>query len=220
MYQHGRRTKRQRSANAFLATIIVVGVVVLVAWLIVHKDIGSSTDPKTTVPIVTEVGENDGNKLEINENFFSMELPADWRLKEHRNEDYINAYYYESTKKGGSDRMLEVHVDIIPQNSKMVKLQTLTPNGSKFMLGNLSDNCVNFANGAKPGDTTPLPAKWENVSFTCDPITANQTIGTGTVNGGIKATLGRHSFFFYFTDHNIRPDDKIFVDALKSFVVK
>lgn len=220
MYQHGRRTKAPKSANTLIATLIIMGLVVLGAWWIVHKDIGSNTGPKSTVPIITEVGEDKGSKLQISENFFSMELPADWKLLERRNESYINSYVYASTKKGADDRRLEVHVDIMPQSYKYVKLQPLAANGSKLILGNLSNDCVNFASGANRGSTAPLPAKWENITFTCDPISANQTIGTGSEAGGIKTTLGRHSFFFYYIDHNIRPDDKIFTDALRSFVAK
>lgn len=224
MYQHGRRTKAPKSANTFLATLIVVGVVVLMAWFIVHKDIGSGTDPKSTVPIVTEVGEDNEDKLKINENFFSFELPADWKLVEHKTGNAINAYVYASTKKGADDRRLEVHLDVMPQNRKLVRLLPLTPNNNKFILGNVSGNCVNFAGGANSQQGSqsnePFEAKWENITFLCDPITSNQTIGTGTVDGGIKTVLGRHSYFFYYEDHNIRPDDKILTDALRSFVAK
>ena len=53
-----------------------------------------------------------------------------------------------------------------------------------------------------------------------DPISANQTIGTGTVQSGIAAKIGQHKYFFYYEDHNIRPDDKILQDALRSFVAR
>ncbi len=220
LYQHGRKTKRQKSANTFLATLIIAGVVVLVAWWIVHKDIGSGSEAKTTVPIVTEVGAEKEAMLDINEPFFSFQLPADWKLLERKTGNGINAYIYKSTKKGGDDRMLYVHVDVMPRSYKITRLQPITPNGNKFTLGNLSDNCINFAGEVNRTSNAPFPAKWENISFICDPITTNQTIGTGTEGTGIETRMGRHAYFFYWEDHNIRPDDKILRDALSSFRAK
>lgn len=221
MYQHGKKTKAPRNMAVFLATVGMVGVVILVAWWMIHNDVGSGANPKTTVPIVTEIGEDKGAKFKVDETLFTFELPEDWKFVEHMQGNSINAYVYMSTKKGGDDRKLTVHVDTMPSVYKIVKLQPLRPNGSKFSLGNLSAECVNFAGSADRQGNDEFQAKWENVTFICDPITANQTIGTGTVEGGIAASLsgskGTHRYFFYFEDHNVRPEDKIFRDALQSF---
>lgn len=221
MYQHGRRTKSQKSKGSLLAALAIVGVVVLIVAYIVHKDIAGSTAPKTNVPIVTEVGaEDDEEKLKINENLFSFDLPADWKLSSSRKDGRQHFYIWNSTKKGAADRRLTLYVDIMPANHKLVKLQPITPNGAKLILGNLSDDCVNFAGSADRQGNAEFEAKWENVSFMCDPIKANQTIGTGTVEGGIKTTVGNHSYFFFYEDHNIRPDSQILADVLRSFVAR
>lgn len=226
MYQHGKRTKAPRNASVFLAALIIIGAVVLVAWYIVHKDVGNSTGPKTDVPIVTEVGVGDGgDKLRVDESLFSFELPADWKLLERKSDsDNINAYIYTATKKGADDRKLTIHVDIMPRSYKLVKMWPISPNGSKFSLGNLSGDCLNFAGGAGARQQTqgnaPVPAKWENVSFVCDPIKNNQTIGTGTPDASIGTKLGQHTYFFYFEDHNIYPDDNILRGVLTSFQAK
>ena len=226
MYQHGKRTKAPRNASVFLAAIIIMGVVVLIAWYIIHKDVGNTTDPKTNVPIITEVGAEEGEKLQIDERLFKMELPVDWKLYEERDETEIKFFTWVSTKKGADDRRLTLYIDKLPKSHKLVRLQPVTPNGATLLLGNLSDNCVNFAPGAvtQQQGNPPVEAKWENVTFMCDPITNNQTIGTGTAGSGISTILsgsqGRHSYFFFYEDHNARPDDNILISALKSFQVK
>ncbi len=225
MYQHGRRTKRPLNTVLFFGTLVVIGIVVLLSWLMVRRDIANTTDPKSTVPIVTEIGDDKEATVRLDEPLFTMELPADWTLLERRNEDYINAYIWRSTKKGADDRKLTLHINIMPAEHKLVRMQPLTVNGDKFMLGNVSDDCVNFAGGAgrtqaSPSGNAPFEAKWENVTFMCDPITTNQTIGTGTVEGGIAARAGRSTFFFFYEDHNIKPDNTILRRALESFRAK
>lgn len=220
MYQHGKKTKAPKNSAVFLATVTIIGVVVLIGWWIIHKDIGAGTDPKTTVPIITEVGEDKEDKLKVNENFFSFELPADWKLLEHQTGNGINAYIYVATRKGADDRKLYVHVDTIPQVYKVTRMQPITPNGNKLMLGNVSGNCVDFSKDANRSSNAEFTAKWENVTFVCDPIITNQTIGTGTEDSGIATKVGNHRYFFYYEDHNIRPDDRILRDALQSFVGK
>lgn len=219
MYQHGRRTRQPRNMAVFLATIAIVGVVVIVAWYIVHKDIAGKTDPKTTIPIVTEVVSSEGDVKKINENYFSMELPADWEFVEHKTGNRINAYIYKSTAKGKNDRMLYVHVDVMPPTYKIVKMQPVYPDGNKLRLGNLSGDCTGFGQHDESSNAE-FEAKWENVTFICDPIEANQTIGTGNTTSGISTKLGNHTYFFYFEDHNINPDSIMFRDILQSFIAK
>lgn len=220
LYQHGRKTRAPKSANTFLATLIIAGVVILGAWWIVHKDIGGGSETKESVPIITQVGEEVGDKIKFDETYFTIELPSDWKFIEHKTGNNINAYIYHSTKKGGDDRTLMIHVDVMPQSYKVVKIQPISASGNRFLLGGISDECTKFGTVAERQSNAEFETKWDNVRFICDPIEANQTIGTGTEAGGIKATLGRHSYFFYFEDHNIRPDDKIFQDAVRSFVAK
>lgn len=229
MYQHGKRTKQPRNMAVFLATIAVMGVVVLGVWFIIHRDVANTTAPKTNVPIVTEVGVDDGSTIVINEDLFKMELPSDWKLVEHEQQaGGKNEYRWSATKQGSDDRRLTLYIDAMPQSYKLVKMWPLTPRGSQFSLGNLSDNCINFAGEAdarpEAQGNAPVAAKWENVSFICDPVINNQTIGTGTPGGSIGTVLdgtgGAHTYFFYYEDYNIYPDDNILRLVLSSFTTK
>jgi hypothetical protein len=223
MYQHGKRTKSPHSMSVFLATVVFVGILILIGWYIVHKDIGNTTAPKTNVPIVTEVGTGTGDeKLIVEETLFKMELPTNWKLQEKKTDiPNINAYIWVSTSKGADDRRLTLHIDIMPTSYKLVKMQPLTANGATFLVGNVSDDCINFANTAgQVSSTAPVPARWENVNFICDPIKNNQTIGTGTPGASIGTKLGSHTYYFYYEDYNIYPDNNILREVLQSFIAK
>lgn len=222
MYQLGKKTSRPKDRRVFLKTAFVFGVALIAAAWILHKDLTSTTDERTTVPIITEVAGAKDEVILINEPAFVMELPADWKQTNRVTENYANFYEWRSTKKGANDRRLQLHIDIMPKSYKLVRMQPLTASGNKFILGNISGNCMDFATktGEERSSNAPVEAKWEGVRFICDPINANQTIGTGTVEGGITAKLGGHTFYFYFEDHNIRPDDKILQNALSSFRAK
>jgi hypothetical protein len=226
MYQHGKRVNRPHNYKIFLATLAIIGVVVLGAWFMIHKDIASTTGPKSNVPIISNVDSSSGTEtIKIDEDYFTFELPKDWKLTGETHENYANFYTWTATKQGVNDRKLTLHVDIMPQAYKVVKLLPLTPNGSNFLLGTISDDCVNFSGSAQQRQSNAeFQAKWQDVIFVCDPISANQTIGTGSKTTGIGVPLtgsrGTHTYFFYFEDHNIHPDSTILRDALLSFKVR
>lgn len=196
----------------------------MVAALILQNDLTTSTDEKTTVPIVTQIEEEKDNTVSIDEPLFTLELPEDWKQTNRVQERYANYYEWRATKQGADNRTIRLHIDILPPTYKVVRMQPLTPSENKFLVGELSGNCINFASDAGTGQrasgNAPVEAKWENITFMCDPISNNQTIGTGTEASGIAAKLGGHNYFFYYEDHNIRPDDRIFQDALRSFRIK
>lgn len=214
MYQHGKRTKPPFSFRILLGVAAIVGMTLIVTAVILSKDLGNRTTPVTGAEIVTEIGEDGSDKIKIDEPLFYMELPVDWKLQERRNDENINFYAWVSTRQGGADRKLTLYIDRLPQNHKLVRLLPLTSSNDRFILGNVSDDCANFVNVK---GTEPVEAKWENVAFMCDPIINNQTIGTGTEQGGIAANLKGHKYFFFYEDHNIYPEDSILIQALKSF---
>jgi hypothetical protein len=225
MYQHGRRVQRPHNYKIFLATVAVIGVVVLVVWFMIHKDIANTTAPKSNVPIVSTIADGSGDTITIQEPYFSFELPSDWKFQTEVHQTYANSYTWASTKKGGDDRTLTIHVDIMPQDYKIVKMLPLTSNGASFLLGNVSDDCVKFSGTeVQRKSNASFQAKWQDVLFMCDPMSANQTAGTGSKKDGIGAPLsgskGTHKYFFYYEDHNIRPDSSILRDAVSSFKAK
>lgn len=222
MYQHGKRPKTKRNPKIFLQSAVFLGICLVAAALILHNDLTTDSKERTTVPIVTQIEEEKDDTIEVNEPLFSLELPSDWKQTNRVQEQYANFYEWRSTKTGVDNRMLRLHIDIMPASYKVVRMQPLSPSGNKFIVGNLSGNCANFAKdiSQQTSGAMPVEAKWEGITFICDPISNNQTIGTGTVEGGIAAELGSHRYFFYYEDLNIRPDDRLFQDILSSFRAK
>lgn len=224
MYQHGKRAQRQKNPKVMLYVAMVFGVTVIAVAIILRKDLDTSTKEKTAAPIITEVLGDESDTITIDEPLFSINLPPDWELVSRKNDHIANWYIWRSTRSDAPDRTLKLYIDLMPQSYKLVRMQPLYVNGNKFRLGNLSGECMYFAKDTDSslgsGSNAPVEAKWEDVTFMCDPIEANQTIGTGTVEGGIGAKVGKHTFHFYYEDHNIRPDDRLFQSALRSFEAK
>lgn len=220
MYQHGRKSKRKSGGKVFLQSITVLGLALVIGAYFLHKDLASSTSEKSTVPILTEVKDENADATEIREAEFSMKVPNGWTKTKRVQSNGANYYEYTTSEKG-QDRKLLVHVGTMPEVYKITRLQPIYANGNKLRLGNLSSNCADFAGSASSGSNEPLSAKWENITFICDPIVNNQTIGTGTSDSGIATQVqgnsGSRKFFFYYEDHNIRPDDKILTDILRTF---
>lgn len=198
---------------------LILGAAIVVGAFILHKDISTGSDERTTVPILTEVAESDKDVVKVNEPQFYLELPSDWVKSKRVQTNSANFYEWKSTKKGADDRRLLLHIDTMPASYKINKLLPLTPNGYSVIQGNLSSECSNFST-AKSSGTNTVEARWEDVTFVCDPIVNNQTIGTGTAGTGIGTKIGSHTYFFYYEDHNIRPDSAILTDAVKSFKAK
>lgn len=217
MYQHGKRTARPKNPKVLLNVSFVLGIALVIIAAILHKDLSTDTKERTTVPIITEVSQQKGDVIEINEPLFTMQLPADWKQTNRVSEHYANFYEWHSTEPGGDDRRLLLHIDIMPPSYKVVRLLPLLINGNRLNHGNISDDCANFVTRSGQDSNAPVEAKWENVTFICDPIEANQTVGTGTAEHGIGARIGNHKYFFYYEDHNIRPDDTILQNAIRSF---
>lgn len=227
MYQLGKRTKKKSNPKAFVQFALVLGISFVAVVLILKNDTAITSKEKTTVPIVSEVAGATDDSFDVNESLFGMKLPSDWKLSQRVQAHYANYYEWRSTKQGGDDRLLRLHINKMPESYKLVRMVSIVPKDNKLSVGNISGNCANFATGLNASlsnNNQPAEAKWENVSFICDPIENNQTIGTGTPGGSIPTTLktsqGDTSLFFYYEDHNIRPDDQIFKSALNSFYTK
>lgn len=221
MYQHGKRTKRKSGPRVFLQMAFILGLSFVVGAVLLKNDMASNNQEKTTVPILTEVAGAKDDTIEINEPLFTIRLPKDWVQSNRVQANKANYYEWKSTKQGGDDRLLRLHVDVMPESYKVARLLPVSSSsGGKLSVGNISGNCTDYAKDYSAGSNATILAKWENVVFNCDPISANQTIGTGTVDNGIAISVNNHSYFFYYQDHNVRIDDKMFVDIVKSFSAK
>jgi len=211
-----------------LLTAIVLSITSVVIWFLIHKDVGSSGQTTNAAPIITDVNDDQTQKLHVDERLFSLDLPLDWKLQ---TKDTIPFVYWTwvSTKKNADNRTLILYVDGSPPNQAVNQLLPLLKSTeSSFNVGSLSNQCNDFtpaAQAAAKANQT-VPSRWQGVNFICDaanPI--NQAIGTGSMDGLNMIRLtgasgGTHTYFFLYLDHNIHPDSSILTDALTSFKVK
>lgn len=220
MYQHGKKPRRKSNPKVFTHTVALLGVTLVAVALILSKDVAPITDKHETVPLYTTIGEDEKDTITVKEPLFSLELPSDWVKFQRVQSKVANYYEWRSTKKHADDRRLQLHIDVMPTNHKFTRLLPLTENGNKFMVGNISGVCRDFA--VALSGNAPVDAKWSGITFTCDPISINQTVGTASESGSIGTLLsgnsgGSHRYYFFYEDHNISPDNRIFEDALRSF---
>ena len=144
MYQYGRRLHRQRNYIILLATVLVVGVVMLLSWLIIHKDLSREGSATSGAPIVTHISEAAAAAtFLVDEKNFTFKLPEDWKVI-YKPEQNLMRWVWHSTKKGGNDRELTLLMDRDPVVQAVTRMLPLTVSDNKFILGTISDACVGF----------------------------------------------------------------------------
>jgi hypothetical protein len=227
-YYIGRRPKhRVRKLIAVMTVSVVIfgGIVGFVIWNMnkspqsteiegIARNVEQQEDVKSAV-----------SKTNINEPYFSMQLPSGWKETERLSNKNERSITWQSKIKKEDNRWLKVYVDLIPPDLAINRLLPLDVAGAGVSHRQMSDNCKNFTT-AKKDVTEPQKSKWQGVEFLCDlPRFVQNKVGTGTV-GALNATTvsgadkGRHKYFFVYTDHNIHPDYPIFYEMLKSFKAK
>lgn len=232
-YRYGHRPGRRRRtrvmimlAVSFLILAIVGGVIALDLYKHRPKPVAGTS--QTIVQALDESSQN----FSVDEPTFTMELPSDWTLASRQNDQYEHSVTWQATKKHEDNRTLKVYVDLMPVQKSINNLLPIAVEGNQLQPGDVSDNCATFTQGVKPvpGDTSTrpvdTPAKWGGVDFICDlPRTIDREVGSGSV-GAINTTVvtgpskGTHKYFFLYVDHNIQPNDAIFINAIRSFRAK
>ena len=213
---------------AILAFVVIVGVV---GGLIGYDIYRGRSQTQTGTAQISQLTFASGPKITIDEPSFSLQLPADWHETGRINNEYQYGVSWQATKPKEDNRFMTLYIDRIPRTLAVNKLLPVEAIGTALRHGSLSDNCAAYTEGgsfdAKKAITAKdTPAKWEEITFLCDlPKVFDNVVGTSSKEGinivtvtGPKA--GKHSYFFVYTDHNIRPDYQIFNEIIESFKAK
>jgi hypothetical protein len=234
MYKHGKPVYRLTRRPIFIISLFLLAILAAAYFFIIRPNSGNTfnNDPnartssvKTTTPTDTP----------IDEAVFSATLPGPWKLSAQDWDARYHSYQWNSSDKKNNGRLFRVYVDTMPKDQAVNYLLPVKVQGNVMSFGTVSDNCVNFTQGAVPEDQRPvnipldkiaLPSRWGLVDFLCDNghvsgqvvgATSSESLNTISLSGPTK---GSHKFFFMYQDNNISPDFGLFQQILASFKVK
>ena len=234
MYKHGKPVYRL-SRRPFFVIFLLLIVVLVIAYIIVIKPATKNTLTNNAKARVTTIKGSGPADTKVDESLFSLSLPGAWKLSAKDWDARYHSYQWNSQDHKSAGRWFRVYVDTIPQDQAVNYLLPVTVQDGSMVMGQVSDNCVNFTKGAIPEDQRPvnvsitqsiIPSRWALVDFLCDNASvSHQVVGASSsaaINTVILSgpTQGQHKYYFMFDDNNISPDFGMFERILGSFTPK
>jgi hypothetical protein len=225
MYRVDRTRSRKKLFIQFLtAFILFFAAIVFAVWFfIIREDRTNSANFSTTGDTIAIVK---ASYEEFTTDEFSIELPQGWVLLGKRGTAQTDLYYeFQSKIENYENRWLKVYIDAMPPKNPINQLLPITPDGNRLIVGKISGDCRSFDGAPKQGsalaDSQTWEATWQDITFTCNTANVQNHTGTASLKDGIAVPVtgskGTHTYFFVYTDHNIRPQISIMTDAVKSF---
>lgn len=233
MYKQGRPIRRHNFKMLLAILIIVLAVVAGIYFLFIAQN-NNKMVVISKSSIVTTTAKSSPS-ITIDEPLFTLQLPGQWRETARNSQPGYQSIQWNWVAKDAPGRWVRIYIDTIPANFALNYLQPVTANNNGLDLGQMSDNCVTFTQGATPSTNRDvsvpqsqeaLPARWQGVSFLCDNShVSHQVVGTGSTDGGNAVTTsgpvhGAHKFFLVYADDSYHPDYSIFMNVLESFKAK
>lgn len=234
MYKHGKPIKRVK----FTVGLIIVAAVILAVgggYLFLIKKTQVTEIKNSDKPLESNIAGASKDALDVDEPLFKMSLPGQWKETARNPDASYRSIQWNYVGKDSTGRWLRLYVDTIPASFAVNYLLPVSAQDNRLSVGDVSDNCVTFTQGAT-ADTNrdvptsiskeTLPARWQQVSFTCDNShVSHQVVGTGSSEAGNAATIvgsqgGKHRYFFVYNDANYKPNYSIFINILGSFEAK
>lgn len=218
------KNKRKKLILYILTIVVIIVCSIFAVWyFVLRQDELSSASFNKTGGTVSVVAPKTAN---FTTDEFTLTLPEGWvldgKLNPTANEVY---YYFRSTVKDYDNRFLKIYVDVYPTEYGLDKLLPITPNGNQIVPGYVSEGCSSFSGapvaGTEQKNVQTWTANYQGIEFTCNMKGYQNQTGTGNAEFGygvpITGSKGTHKYFFVYTDLNIRPDNSLLSDAVKSF---
>ena len=232
IYRYDRSVKPHH--YKFIVIIIVAIIIILGIVAAVYFDMKNSGSKTVKGPgnTVGQVLGNSIDRLIVDEDLFTMELPGHWKELSRTKTVNENSIKWIATKPGDDNRSLTLYIDLVPPNRTAInRLLPVKAEGQKLIYGEISENCASYTGGGTFDNSKAIhkeetPAKWQGVDFICNlPRVVDNETGTGSTDGlntvfvtGPKG--GRHRYFFVYTDRNVQPKGGVLLDAIDSFRAK
>ncbi len=160
---------------------------------------------------------------QINEQLFSVVLPASWKTASNPGSPYT--IYSWQGSGADADRRIDIYIDNVPVSFAVNRLQPVQVNTDQLQpLGSVSDNCTTFTTPTtQSAQTGTIEAKWNGIDFLCD--TGNyerDVVAIGADTATITLTgpkTGSHKILLVYTDDSAQPDYTIFSSIIQSFQI-
>jgi hypothetical protein len=183
------------------------------------------TKIKQSQGVVTNITFDSGKTKHIEQQNFSIDLPADWEVVGH-DERPLSIFRYRGTGKKSSGRQLEIYEDTIPVNFAINRVLSIEASNNRLTLrGSVSDNCAEFTKDTAKGQVG-TKAKWQGIDFLCDLANYQRNVVGTSSPDGINSvmlhgpTTGTHHYFFSYTENSFNDDYSPFYSILQSFSLK
>jgi hypothetical protein len=229
-YRVGRRIHRHWPFIIVLASLAVITGVSYAMYRVVSYVPPPSEATVVVTPEPSPAPKQSTPNEEEKQPFKFDTQSVGWDFLKHTSDAY-NIYSYGTTDLAGGKHYLDIYVDKIPAAMAVNRLVRVAPdgaNGAKLTYGKVSEPCQTLPVLPQPssqgtsGSSQTTTVKWDGVEFTCNKqITDQNTVGTSTLQGVrlelAGKTMGKHAYFFIYTDNSSKPDYDIFYKALASF---
>lgn len=234
MYKHGKPVYRLTRKPLFVIGIVTVLILIIGYYLIILPNTKGGITNNDTARFTT-IKPGNSNDTKIDEELFTFTLPGPWKLSAKDWDARYHSYQWTSEDKKLAGRLFSIYVDTIPKDQGVNYLLPIIVEDGKMMVGDISDNCVNFTQNAVPEDRRPaniplnqatLPSRWQLVDFLCDNVNITHQVVGASSSAAINTvslkgrTKGTHKFFFMYRDNNISADLGTMSTILASFEVK
>lgn len=228
-YQYGHKPGRRRPRKALTVlvfSLLLIGIIGSIVFMDIRKNKSNGVEGESHV--ISQVLSDNAEVIQVNEPFFSFELPSDWKETKRNESSLYDSISWQATLKGKDNRYLTLYIDRLPLDMPFNRLVAVRAQGDSISFSDVSENCANFTVGGT-FDTRiatglkPTPTKQFNVDFLCNlPRVIDNEVGTGSIEERNAVTLtgpsGRpHKYFFVYADRNFQPDYNIFYGVLRSF---
>jgi hypothetical protein len=234
MYKHGKPTYRLTHRPMFVILVAILVIMAVGYFFIIRPNSKNrfNNDPNARTTTIKDTSPSD---TPIDGDVFTAVLPGGWQLTGKDFDARYHSYQWNSSDKKNNGRLFRVYVDTIPTTQAVNYLLPVKVQDNTMSFGTVSDNCVNFTQGAVPEEQRPvnipvdkiaLPSRWDLVDFLCDNgNVSHQVVGAASSEGLNTVTLsgptkGKHKFFFMYQDNSINPDFGQFDRILSTFKVK
>lgn len=221
------KKKKPKVSGLPVAIVLMTLAVIMVGsfWYIFLKD-NKTTTATFVKSSETKPVSKEETKL-ITTEYFTIRMPITWENNGKKN-PLVNQVYYElqDKKKNNDGRFLKVFVDVIPTDYPVDEVLSVYNDGRRLIPGQFSDDCSEFSGAPKYNPASDVNktwlTSWQGIPFYCDIGNKGSQIGVVSKEGGYSQAMEglkkeKHSFFFVYSDQNIRQNNKIMSDAINSF---